>query len=167
VKSHPRIVILGGYLLLASLARAGGVEVATDAVVYDPGQSIVVTISNSTDSTLIMYCDPPFRIESVDTGEPATCACFTWIIGLPSGEARTDTVPQVDCDTGDPQPWSPGMYEVVLLYQLGTDPSSQGTATTLLCVNPDCAPTGVESEMESLSWGRVKARYSPDRSAGH
>jgi hypothetical protein len=168
VKSHPRIVVFSGFLLLGSLARAGGVEVATDAVVYDPGQSIVVTISNSTDSTLVMYCDPPFWIESVDTGEQAgPCVCLTWIVELPSGEVRTDTVPQVDCETGDPQAWSPGMYEVVLLYQLGTDPSTQGTATTLLCVDPGCVPTGVESEMESLSWGQVKARYSPDPSAGH
>jgi hypothetical protein len=166
VKSYPRIVIVSGFLLLASLARAGGVEVATDAVVYDAGQSIVVTVSNSTDSTLVMYCDPPFWIEEVDTGEQATCVCLTWIVELPSGEVRTDTVPQVDCETGDPKPWSPGMYEVVLPYQLGTDPSSQGTATTLLCVNPDCAPTGVQSEMESLSWGQTKVRYSSDLSAG-
>jgi hypothetical protein len=168
VKARPRIMTLGGFLLLASLARASGVEVATDAVVYDPGQSIIVTVSNSTDSTLVMYCDPPFWIESVATGEQAgPCGCVTWIVELAPGEVRTDTVPQVDCETGDPQPWSPGMYEVVLPYQLGTDSSSQGTATTLFCVDAGCVSTGAESEMESLSWGQVKARYSRDLSAEH
>ena len=80
MKSHPRIAIpLGGVLLLPSLVRAGEVEIATDALVYDPGQPIIVTISNSTDSTLVMYCDPPFWIESVGSGEQAgPCGCLTW-----------------------------------------------------------------------------------------
>ena len=166
---HPRITFpLSGLLLLASWVRAGEVEITTDALVYEPGQSIVVTVSNSTDSTLIMYCDPPLWIESVDSGEQAgPCGCVTWILELPSGETRMETVPQLDCDTSEPQPWLPGMYQATLPYQLGTDPSSQNTATSLLCIGPGCASTAVESEMKSFSWGQAKARYSPHSSTGH
>ena len=66
----------------------------------------------------------------------------------------------------EPQPWEPGMYEVALPYQLGTAPSSQDTSSSLLCVGPGCASTGVGISMEVLSWGQTKARYSHGLSTG-
>ena len=149
-------------LLGAGFARAGEFTVTTDALVYEPGQPIEVTITNDTDERAIMFCELPYLISSVDTGEVAgPCDCLTWIIEIPAGEARTDTVYQVDCGTGEPLPWTAGMYELELPYMLGVG-GEEAVATTVLCVGPGCAATGAaESGVAARTWGRVKTSYRP------
>jgi hypothetical protein len=150
---------LGAVLMITPCAQAG-VLIWTDKDEYLPGEPVTVTIENNLASEIIMYCDLPWRILFVPEDEwIAPCACLTWIISLGPGESRTDTVDQLNCETGEKEAWLVGPYSVVLEYQIGSDPDTRTTITDDFCVGGGCAATHLNDPKLLSTWGRVKSAY--------